>query len=56
MDLGSVKNVGIAAVNAIVKEREENGAYESFTDFCERMQNEISKQEMYRKFNKSWSF
>ena len=38
--LGSVKNVGIAAVNAIVKEREENGAYESFTDFCERMQNE----------------
>ena len=39
--LGSVKNVGIAAVNAIVKEREENGAYESFTDFCERMQNEI---------------
>ena len=38
--LGSVKNVGIAAVNAIVKEREENGVYESFTDFCERMQNE----------------
>lgn len=31
--LGSVKNVGIAAVNAIVKEREENGTYESFTDF-----------------------
>lgn len=38
--LGSVKNVGIAAVNAIVKEREENGDYESFTDFCERMKNE----------------
>lgn len=38
--LGSIKNVGIAAVNAIVKEREENGAYESFTDFCERMKNE----------------
>lgn len=38
--LGSVKNVGIAAVNAIVKEREENGNYESFTDFCERMKNE----------------
>ena len=38
--LGSVKNVGIAAVNAIVKEREENGTYESFTDFCERMKNE----------------
>lgn len=38
--LGSVKNVGIAAVNTIVKEREENGSYESFTDFCERMKNE----------------
>ena len=38
--LGSVKNVGIAAVNAIVKEREENGDYESFTDFCERLKNE----------------
>ena len=38
--LGSIKNVGIAAVNAIVKEREENGLYVSFTDFCERMKNE----------------
>ncbi|MBS5854085.1 MAG: DNA polymerase III subunit alpha [Clostridium sp.] len=38
--LGSIKNVGISAVNAIVKEREENGLYESFTDFCERMKNE----------------
>ncbi len=38
--LGSIKNVGISAVNAIVKEREENGIYESFTDFCERMKNE----------------
>ena len=38
--LGSVKNVGIAAVNSIVKEREENGDFESFTDFCERMKNE----------------
>ena len=38
--LGSVKNVGIAVVNTIVKEREENGVYESFTDFCERMKNE----------------
>ena len=37
---GSIKNVGITAVNAIVKEREENGLYESFTDFCERMKNE----------------
>ncbi len=36
--LGSIKNVGIAVVENIVKEREENGAYKSFTDFCERVQ------------------
>lgn len=38
--LGSVKNVGIAAVDSIVKERSENGEFKSFTDFCERMQGE----------------
>ena len=36
--LGSIKNVGIAVVENIVKEREENGPYTSFTDFCERVQ------------------
>ena len=38
--LGSIKNVGIAAVEAIIKEREENGEYKSFTDFCERISDE----------------
>ncbi len=38
--MGSVKNVGIAAVDAIVAEREKNGSYKSFTDFCERIQSE----------------
>lgn len=38
--LGSVKNVGIAAVDSIVKERKENGKFKDFTDFCERMQSE----------------
>ncbi len=38
--LGSIKNVGIAAVDSIVKERKENGDFSSFTDFCERMQGE----------------
>ena len=36
--LGSIKNVGITVVENIVKEREENGPYTSFTDFCERVQ------------------
>ena len=38
--LGSIKNVGIAPVNAIIKERTEHGPYESFTDFCERISSE----------------
>lgn len=36
--LGSVKNVGIQVVESIVLEREKNGPYTSFTDFCERVQ------------------
>lgn len=35
--LGSIKNVGIVPVENIVKERNENGPYKSFTDFCERI-------------------
>lgn len=36
--LGSIKNVGIAVVESMVEEREKNGPYSSFTDFCERIQ------------------
>ena len=35
--LGSIKNVGIAAINSIVEERQENGEFKSFHDFCERV-------------------
>ena len=35
--LGSIKNVGMAPVENIVKERMENGPYKGFTDFCERI-------------------
>ena len=38
--LGSIKNVGISAINSIVKERMNNGKYESFTSFCERIKDE----------------
>ena len=34
--LGSIKNVGIAAVEAIVEERNKNGNFKGFIDFCER--------------------
>ena len=38
--LGSVKNVGTAVIDTIVKNREEHGDYESFTDFCERIKDD----------------
>ena len=38
--LGSIKNVGIAPINAIIKERNEHGKFESFADFCERISDE----------------
>lgn len=38
--LGSIKNVGNTAVANIVRNRQENGDYKDFSDFCERMQTE----------------
>ena len=38
--LGSIKNVGNDPVSIIVTEREKNGQYKNFTDFCERISNE----------------
>lgn len=38
MDFGTIKNVGIAAINSIVEEREKSGKYENFASFCERIQ------------------
>ncbi len=34
--LNALKNVGEQAVNEIIAEREENGEYKSFSDFCKR--------------------
>jgi DNA polymerase-3 subunit alpha len=35
--LGAIKGVGEGAVEEIVREREENGPYKGFVDFCERV-------------------
>lgn len=35
--MGAIKNVGAGPVEAIIKEREENGPFEGFIDFCERV-------------------
>ena len=38
--LGSIKNVGFSVLDAIVKNRSENGPFKDLGDFCERMQND----------------
>ena len=35
--LGTIKNVGIAVVEEITRERKQNGKFENFTSFCERI-------------------
>ena len=36
--LGSIKNVGNSVIDSIVNNREQNGEFKDFSDFCERMQ------------------
>lgn len=54
--MGSVKNVGIAAVDAIVAERKKNGNYKSFTDFCERISSEAVNKKCIESLIKSGAF
>ena len=54
--LGSIKNVGIGAVEAIVLEREKNGTYKSFTDFCERINGEAVNKKCIESLIKAGCF
>ncbi len=54
--LGSIKNVGIAPVEAIVKERKVNGNYKSFTDFCERIAGEAVNKKCIESLIKAGAF
>lgn len=54
--LGSIKNVGVAVIDAIVKEREEHGKYESFTSFCERVKNEAVNKKCIESLIKAGTF
>ncbi len=54
--LGSIKNVGIAPIQAIVKERKENGEYKSFTDFCERIADEAVNKKCIESLIKAGAF
>ncbi len=54
--LGSIKNVGVAVVDNIVLEREKNGPYKSFTDFCERVQDESVNKKCIESLIKAGAF
>lgn len=54
--LGSIKNVGTAVVDAIVREREARGDFKSFTDFCERVQNESVNKKCIESLIKAGAF
>lgn len=56
MDFGTIKNVGRAAVDAIVEEREKKGEYKSFTDFCERIHNENVNKKCIESLIKAGTF
>jgi len=54
--LGSIKNVGIAVVDTIVEEREKNGDFKSFTDFCERIKNDSVNKKCIESLIKAGTF
>ncbi len=54
--LGSIKNVGLAAVDAIVSEREEHGEYKDFTDFAERIYGESVNKKCIESLIKAGAF
>lgn len=56
MDFGSIKNVGTVAVDSIVKERERNGEFKGFTDFCERMNIESINKKCIESLIKAGTF
>ncbi len=56
MGFGSIKNVGIMPVNHIVKQREQNGLYKGFTDFCERIANEAINKKCIESLIKAGAF
>ena len=54
--LGSIKNVGVAVIDAIVAERTKNGLFISFTDFCERVQEEAVNRKCIESLIKAGAF
>ena len=54
--MGSIKNVGTAAVDEIVAERNKNGEFKDFGDFCEKIKNSAVNKKCVESLIKSGSF
>ena len=54
--LGGIKNVGNAPVEAIIEERNKNGEFKSFTDFCERIAGETVNKKCIESLIKAGAF
>jgi DNA polymerase-3 subunit alpha len=54
--MGAVKNVGEGAVQVLIKEREENGPYQGFVDFCERVNLKLVNKRMIESLIKVGAF
>ena len=54
--LSAIKNVGEGAVNAITKEREVNGKFTSFIDFCKRIASEDVNKKCIESMIKAGAF
>ena len=54
--MGSIKNVGTVPVQKIVEEREKNGQYKGFTDFCERIADEAVNKKCVESLIKAGTF
>lgn len=54
--LGSIKNVGLQPVNNIIAERDANGPFKSFTDFCEKVSGEAVNKKCIESLIKAGTF
>ncbi|MEM7326407.1 MAG: DNA polymerase III subunit alpha, partial [Actinomycetota bacterium] len=54
--LSAVRNVGEALVELIIAERNENGPFESFTDFCERVDYQVLNKKTLESLIKAGAF
>jgi len=54
--LASIKNVGTVAVQAVIEEREKNGAFQSLEDFCSRLDSRSVNRKLLESLVKCGAF